>query len=88
MFQDKAHLIVTISNMKEEVDHLNSKLDYMTKLVRMLNSGTENLDEILGVDKMERNINGVGFNYDSLNSKEKLVPHIKKTEFIMPNHKS
>lgn len=37
----------------------------------MLNYKSETIDEILGVGKMARNMKGVGFNYDSLNTKTK-----------------
>lgn len=52
LFQDKACLMTTISDLNEEVHYLNSKLEGMTKFVCMLNYGSETLDEILGVEKI------------------------------------
>lgn len=34
--QDKRHFIATIIDLKEEVDHLNTKLEGITKFVRTL----------------------------------------------------
>lgn len=45
--------------------------------VRMLNSKIETLDEILGVGKMSRDPKGIGYSYESLNSKTKFISHIK-----------
>jgi predicted nuclease with TOPRIM domain len=44
---EKAEHVETISKLKSEVVFLNSKLDEMTKYVRMLNNGTDTLDKIL-----------------------------------------
>lgn len=38
----------------EEVGHLNSKLDDMTKSIHMLNFGTKKLDEILVAVKLSK----------------------------------
>lgn len=88
MLQDKVHLITTISDLKEEVDNLNSKLEGMTKSARMLNSCSKTLNEILGVGKTTRDMKRVKFNYGSLSSKTKFVPPTKKTKFIMSKYKS
>lgn len=58
----------------------------MTKSFAMLNYGHEILDEIQGVANMSIDMKGVGFNHESLNSKTKFVPHVKKTELIMYFH--
>lgn len=87
MLQDKVHLITTISDLKE-VDHLNSKVEGMTKSARMLNSCSKTLNEILGVGKTTRDMKRVKFNYGSLSSKIKFVPLTKKTKFIMSKYKS
>lgn len=50
-----------ISDMKDEVILLNSKLDNMTKSVRMLNSSSDMLDEILQTGKNVRNVKGLGY---------------------------
>lgn len=89
MLQDKVHITITISNLKGEVNNLNSKLEEgMTKSIHMLSFGSETLYEILGVGKTSRVMKGVRVKYDYLNSKTKFVPPIKKIEFIMSNYKS
>lgn len=54
----------------------------------MLNSGTETLDEVLGVGNMPRDIKEIRYNYELTNSKNKFVSPIKKIEFIMSDSKS
>jgi len=44
---EKEELVETISKLKVEAVFLNSKLDEMTKYVRMLNNGSAILDKIL-----------------------------------------
>lgn len=58
----------------------------MTKYICMLNHGSETLDEILEFGKSSRDLKGIGFEYDSLNSKPMCVPPIKKTKFNMSNN--
>lgn len=59
------------------------KLENMTKFVRMLNNGSDVLDEVLQVGKVARDLRGIGFNYQSLNKQgETLV-----TNFIPPKRK-
>lgn len=60
----------------------------MTKSVCMLNSVSETLNEILSVSKIARDMKGFDFDYSSLNKKSKLVPPVKKNEFIMSNYMS
>lgn len=52
----------TISKLKDEVIMLNSKLDKMTKTVRMLNKGTYTLEDILKIGKAAEDMSGLGFN--------------------------
>lgn len=56
--------------------------------MHMLNCDSETLDEILGLGKLARYMKRIGFYYDSLKSKSKFVPHVKKTDSIMSNYKS
>lgn len=56
VIQDKARLIASIYELKEEVDNVISKLEGMTKSPRNLNSGTEPLDAILMVGNMTRDM--------------------------------
>lgn len=75
-----------ISYPKEENTWLKSQLDNMSKSIHMLNNGSEMLDEILEVEKMYRNMKGIGFESSSMNKKDKtqpkkFVPPKKKSEF-------
>lgn len=71
--------MLTISEMKEKVGHLNSKLEVRTKYGRMLNSRMENLKEILGVGKLSKDMKRIGYNDEPFNSKNMFVTHIQKT---------
>src|ERR1051325_2865531 len=51
----------TISHLKGEVLVLNSKLDQMTKSVRMLTTRTDKLEEILHSGQNAGNMSGLGF---------------------------
>ena len=53
--------IDTISHLEGEVQMLNSKLDQMTKSVKMLTNGTDKLEEILQVGQNVGNKSGLGF---------------------------
>ena len=90
MWIEKEKLLSTISSLQNEVILLTSKLDNMTKYVRMLNNGSHMLDEILQVGNGSRNLKGVGFVYQSLKKQgetfmTKFVPPESKTEFAMLN---
>lgn len=74
LLQDKENLIPTILELKEEVTLLISNLEGMIKSVLMLNRGFDILGEILEVGKVARDMKGVGFNYSSMNAKNKFVP--------------
>lgn len=58
--EKKGHL-ETIENINNEVSVLKAKLDQMYKSIRMLNSGTEVLDEILQSGKNAGNMTGIGY---------------------------
>src|SRR4051812_35927638 len=58
---DNKELNETISELNDEVILLQSKLDQMTKSVKMLNNGTDMLEEILQVGKSSRDMSGIGF---------------------------
>jgi len=60
----------------------------MTKYVRMLNAGSDMLDEILQLAKDSGNLTGVGFNYPSINKQGGISMAIfvspeSQTEFVM-----
>ena len=79
----------TIAGLEEEVTLLKSKLENIKKIIRMLNSGSDTLDEILEI----RENKAIGFDYSSMNKKVKfptkkfLTPE-KKTEFLIKDHMS
>src|SRR3954462_8099397 len=58
---DNKELNETISELNDEVILLQSKLDQMSKSVKMLNNGTDMLEEILQVGKSSRDMSGIGF---------------------------
>ncbi|KAI5390825.1 hypothetical protein KIW84_075927 [Lathyrus oleraceus] len=52
----------TISKLKTEVMFLNSKLEEMTRYVRMLNNGSDSLDKILQTRQITGDKSGIGYN--------------------------
>ncbi|MCH81188.1 gag-pol polyprotein [Trifolium medium] len=90
--QEKEVLTSTATDLKEEVTLLNSKLKNMTKSVRMLNKGSNILDEILEVGKMSRDMKGLGFgnhiNKEFKNVPKKTILPKKKLREQMSNHMS
>ncbi|MCH92551.1 gag-protease polyprotein [Trifolium medium] len=60
---ERSDLLSIISGLNNEVTLLNSKLENMSKHVRMLNNGTDMLEEILQVGKTSGNMKGIGFDY-------------------------
>lgn len=83
---EKENLLSIISSLKDEVTIFNSKLENMTKSVRMLNNGSDMLDEILQVGKGAGNLKGIGFDYQSLKGKSlvtKKNPPERKYEPMM-----
>ena len=58
---EKKEDIATIIHLKGEVLVLNSKLDQMTKSVRMLTNETDKLEEILQIGQNAGNMSRIGF---------------------------
>ena len=52
----------TISKLKTEAMFLNSKLEEMTKYVRMLSNGSDSLDKILQTGQITGDKSGIGYN--------------------------
>ena len=80
---EKVEHISIIADLKEEVVLLNSKLDNMTKSVRMLNNGSTVLDEILQTGKNAGNVKGLGYRNQAVKNKKsemKFVPQMMKQE--------
>lgn len=76
----KEKLHSTIAGLEEEVTLSKFKLENMTKYVCMLNNGLDMLDEILEVGKISKNMEGIRFDYNSMNKgikipTKKFVPH-------------
>jgi len=55
------------AELQEEVSLLNSKLEGMNKTLRMLNNGSNLLDEILEAGNKSRSMKGLGFDSESTN---------------------
>ncbi|KAK2402989.1 gag-protease polyprotein [Trifolium repens] len=85
-------LISTVTHLEEEVTLLESKLTNITKTLRMLNKGSDTLDELLEVGKMTRDMGGLGFDRCSKkevkSAPEKMIPPMKKSQYQMSNHMS
>ncbi|KAK2436489.1 hypothetical protein QL285_021481 [Trifolium repens] len=85
-------LISTVTHLEEDVALLKSKLTNITKTVRMLNKGSDILDELLEVGKMTRDIGGLGFDHCSKkevkSAPEKMIPPMKKSQYQMSNNMS
>lgn len=63
MHIEKEKFLSTISGLQDEVTLLTSKLDNMTKYVRMLNNVSDMLEEVIQVGKGSGTLKGVGFNH-------------------------
>lgn len=72
----------TFACLKEEVTLLKSKLDNMTKSLRMLNNGSNMLDEVLEIGEKK----AIVLDYISMNKKVKITT--KKIEVLMKDHMS
>lgn len=53
--------MINVSELKKEVDHLNYILNGITKYVCILNSRDENIDVILGMGKLLKEMKGIGY---------------------------
>src|ERR1051325_3438743 len=58
---EKKENTVTISHLNSEIIGLNSKLDQMTKSVKMMSTETDKLEEILQLGQNAGNKHGLGF---------------------------
>ena len=68
---EKEKLLSTNSELQGKVTLLTSKLESMTKSIRMLNNGSDVLDEILQIGERGGRFTSIGFNYQFLNNKRK-----------------
>src|ERR1044072_3111196 len=99
LIQEKEKLLNINAELQEEVSLLNSKLEGMNESLRMLNNGSNILDEILKDGKKGRSMKWIGFDYKSTSeegkntakmfvSPEKQTEFLKQTEFQMSDNKS
>jgi hypothetical protein len=91
--KEKDKLVSTNTDLQNKVALLFSKLENQTKTIKMLNSGSDTLDEILLVGKNVGNAQGIGFNYKLLNKQgkthvTKCVPAKTKYDSTMSNNVS
>lgn len=79
---EKVEHLSVISDSKDEFVLLKSKFDNMTKSVRMLNNNSDVLDEILQAGKNAGNVEGLGYNDQTVMNRRKelevKVVHLKK----------
>ena len=66
---------------------LESKLEGVNKSLRVLNNGTNALDELLEASKKGKSMKGIGFDYNSTNKegqnfKKNFVVSEGKSEFV------
>ncbi|KAK2374648.1 gag-protease polyprotein [Trifolium repens] len=83
--QEKEALEASTVVLKEQVTLSNSKLTEMTKSVRMLNKGTDMLEEVLELGRNPSDKKGVGYDNYS-NAPEKKIPPKINSQDQMSNH--
>ena len=71
MQAEKEGFQFTIYDLQNKVILLTSKLDNMTKTVRMLNKASYVLDEVLQIRKAVSDLRGIGFKNNLCTIKEK-----------------
>lgn len=84
MQAEKEGFQFTIFDLQNEVILLTSKLNNMTKTIRMLNKGSNMLDNILQIGKETRDLGGIGFKNQSLHNQGESF----MTNFILPGSES
>src|ERR1044072_5238622 len=90
LLEEKRRLQLENTELQEEVSLLESKLEGLNKSLRLLNNGTDALDNLLEDSKKGRSKKGIGFDYNSTNKegqkpKSKLVTLEEKSEFVQIN---
>ncbi|MCH80649.1 gag-pol polyprotein [Trifolium medium] len=61
--KEKKECLGTINDLETEVSVLNCKLESMSKTFKMMNNGTETLDQILQTGRSPKNMEGLGGDY-------------------------
>ena len=87
---EKRKLQLENTELQEEVFLLESKLEGLNKSLRLLNNGTDALDDLLEASQKGRSKKGIGFDYNSTNEegqkpKIKFVTSEEKSEFVQKN---
>ncbi|WJX72422.1 hypothetical protein P8452_56307 [Trifolium repens] len=85
--QEKEASEASTAMLKEQVTLSNSKLTEMTKSVRMLNKGTDMLEEVLELGRNPSDKKGLGYDNYS-NAPEKKIPPKINSQDQMSNHMS
>ncbi|XP_050878662.1 uncharacterized protein LOC127082468 [Lathyrus oleraceus] len=85
---EKEKFLSTVTDLENKVTLLSSKLEKMTKSIRMLNNGSGMLYEIIQVGKGDGNLKGICFNYQYQNKQgktpvTKFIPLERKYEPMM-----
>jgi len=70
LLTERSSHLTKISELNDEVTLLNSQLEHVKKQVRMMTTGTGVLDKILE-GKVKVKPNGIGFDYEPLNQKQR-----------------
>ena len=78
LMEEKTRHLESIVKLNCEFGRLTSKLEKMTKSVKMLNAGTDNLDKIITIGKPAKNMKGLGYTNGTSISKTTFVPPIQK----------
>ncbi|XP_057444753.1 uncharacterized protein LOC130736999 [Lotus japonicus] len=87
---EKVKLMKINAELEDEIASLKNKLETTHKSLRMLNNGSDMLDEILKeTRKQGRSLKGIGFDYKTANkeghkSPKKFVSAVKQSEFNKP----
>src|ERR1044072_7361019 len=90
LLEEKKKLQLENTELQEEVSLLESKLEGLNKSLRLLNNGTNALDDLLEASKKSRRKKGIDFDYNSINEegqkpKSKFVTPEEKLEFVQVN---
>ena len=73
--------------LQEEISLLKFKLERLNKSLRLLNSGTDALDDLLEASKQGKSKKGIGFDYSAVNeegqnAEKNFVVSQSKSEFV------
>ena len=77
---DKTRLLETIVDLKREALRITNERDQLLKTVKMLNSGTKDLDRILTIGQSSRSTTGLGYTHTTSTSQTVFVPQKSREE--------